>query len=268
MPDKAPNRILLVQFADIGDLVLTLPAISALREAHPNAHLTLLTSAHAKPVVPCQLVDHIITLEKNDQNATLAFFKRSNLHRLWQLKRAKPYDVIVYFHHFSLRAGLLKFAVLARLSGARRRYGLQNGHAKFLTDSLPDDGFGARHQAQYWLDLVALLGAQPKPRSARVNPSDSPLDKNGKLRIVIHPGSGSDSLARRWSLRRYLEVATELREELDAEIVFVGTLSDLQNQENGEASDYENNFEIPAIPQPAFSIAGPPCRRPRSDGKD
>ena len=259
MPDKAPNRILLVQFADIGDLVLTIPAISALREALPNAHLTLLTSAHAKPVVPCQLVDHFITLEKNDQNATLAFFKRSNLYRLWQLRRAGPYDVIVYLHHFSMRAGLLKFAVLAQLSGARKRYGLQNGHAKFLTDSLPDQGFGAHHQAQYWLDLVALLGAQPKPRPARVNSSDPPLDKNEKLRIVIHPGSGSDSLARRWSLPRYLEVATELQGELNAEIVFVGTFSDLQNPGIGEASDHENDFVIPRFHGQNFRLRDHPA---------
>ena len=244
MPDKPLNRILLVQFADIGDLVLTIPAISALREALPNAHLTLLTSVHAKPVVPSPLLDHIIALEKNDQNATLAFFKRSNLYRLWQLRRAGPYDATVYFHHFSLRAGLLKFAVLAQLSGARRRYGLQNGHANFLTDSLPDGGFGARHQAQYWLDLVARLGANPIPRPAQVNYGHSPLAKNGKLRIVIHPGSGSDSLARRWSLQHYLEVATALRQELNSEIVFVGTFSDLQNPGISGGSDYENDFAI------------------------
>ena len=221
------KRILLVQFADIGDLVLTTPAIAALRDARPNDQLTLLTSAHAAPLVPTELVNQVIALEKDDSNATSAFFRPHNLRQTWKLRRGGRYDAIVYFHHFSLRAGLLKFALLARVSGARRRYGLQNGRANFLTDSLPDGGFGAQHQAQYWLDLVSLLGADPAPRPAQVAIGESPLPPSKAPRIVIHPGSGSYSRARRWSPRRFAQVAARLREEFGAEIVFVGTAADI-----------------------------------------
>lgn len=242
MDTQASNRILLVQYADIGDLILTLPAVSALRESLPDTHLTLLTSAHAAPLVPLHLIDQIIALEKREQNATRSFFQRSNWPLLWRLSRSAPYDAILYFHHFSLRAGTLKFALLARLAGARRRYGLQNGNAHFLTDSLPDEGFGARHQAQYWLDLVGMLGAPSQPRPAQVCIGPSPLPESDRARIVIHPGSGSDSLARRWSLQRFLTVARQLREDYNAEIVFVGTAADLPQPSAGPANDGDSSI--------------------------
>ena len=48
----ASNRFLLVQLADIGDLVLTTPAISALREARPQAQVDLFASRHALSIMP------------------------------------------------------------------------------------------------------------------------------------------------------------------------------------------------------------------------
>ena len=44
-------RLLCVQWAAIGDLLLTTPALAALRKAHPLAHIGLLTTRAAAPVV-------------------------------------------------------------------------------------------------------------------------------------------------------------------------------------------------------------------------
>ncbi|MFN8371627.1 MAG: hypothetical protein U0694_01940 [Anaerolineae bacterium] len=64
------NRFLIVQLADIGDLILTTPALSALREKYPDAHITLLASAHAAPVVEnTNLVNEIIAFEKDSLTA-------------------------------------------------------------------------------------------------------------------------------------------------------------------------------------------------------
>ena len=45
------KRFLVVQLADIGDLVLSTPALAALRETHPDAQIALLTTAHAAPIL-------------------------------------------------------------------------------------------------------------------------------------------------------------------------------------------------------------------------
>jgi N-acetylglucosaminyldiphosphoundecaprenol N-acetyl-beta-D-mannosaminyltransferase len=219
------KRILLVQPADIGDLVVTTPAIAALRDAHPEAHLTLLTTAHSAPVIAeTGLVDEIITLDRRQMDSAIAFFHPANLRRLFAMRR--DYDAIVYFRHFTLWLGTLKFALMALASGAPRRIGLNNGKGWFLTESLPDTGFGGAHEAQHWLNLVGLLGAESAPRAAQATRSKSPLPRNTAPRVVIHAGSGGYSLARRWSPAAFAQVADALQTQLGAEVVLVGTADD------------------------------------------
>jgi exopolysaccharide biosynthesis WecB/TagA/CpsF family protein len=216
-------RILLVQLADIGDLILTTPALSALRAAQPDAHLTLLTTAHSAPVVTgTGLVDTVITLEQSALDRGTAFFRPAVLRRLLALGR---YDTVIYFHHFTLRLGTLKFALIALASRARRRIGLENGHGWFLTERLPDNGFGARHQAQYWLDLVGLLGAKTQPRPAQVAREPFALPAAAR-RVVLHAGSGGYSAARRWSPQAFAAVADALHEREQAQIILVGSRND------------------------------------------
>ncbi len=203
------GRILLVQLADIGDLILTTPAMSALRQAFPDSHITLLTSAHASAVIEgTGLVDEMILFDKATFNGSRMFFKPANLKRIWNIGR---YDSVIFFHHFTLKAGTLKFWLIAKACGAKRRVGLQNGNGWFLTDSLEDQGFGGQHQADYWLGLVGLLGADSRPRRAQVAQRDSALlpPYDGQT-AVIHAGSGGYSLARRWSAAGFAQVADQL----------------------------------------------------------
>jgi heptosyltransferase-2 len=119
-------RILLVQLADIGDLILTTPALHALREAQLEAHLTLLTTRHSAPVIEhTGLVDEIIPFEQTAFDRATAYFQPANLRRIFGLGR---YDVVVYFHHFTLKPGTLKYALIALATGAKRRIGLDNGN--------------------------------------------------------------------------------------------------------------------------------------------
>src|SRR5260370_34931147 len=45
-------KILLIQLKRIGDLILTTPAITAVREKFPDAHLTLVISSEGKALAP------------------------------------------------------------------------------------------------------------------------------------------------------------------------------------------------------------------------
>lgn len=225
------ERILLVQLADIGDLVLTTPALAALREAQPTATIDLLAAAKALPILPDGLVNETLKFDRADTSASRAMFAPGNLRLLPGIARRR-YDSLVFFHHFTLRAGLWKFRLIARVSGARRIIGLQNGQANFLTDSLPDGGFGARHQAQYWLDLVGLLGAPSKPRPAQARRQAQSMlrDVHDSPSVIMHAGSGGYSPARRWGIQQFAELARLLQEKCGARIVVVG-----QNGDRGQA---------------------------------
>lgn len=222
-----PRRILLVQLADIGDLILATPAIAALRDAHPMAHIALLANRHAAAVLEPGLLDAVHTLERFGGNATAAMLHPSNLRKLWSL-RAEHYDTIIIFHHFTFGIGTLKFGLIAKITGAETIIGLDNGQGWFLTERVPDGGFGAKHQAEYWLELVSRVGADPTPQRERVAFDEGilPLTAYNGMRIIIHGGSGGYSLARRWPVERFAQVADALHERYQAQIVLVGTPAD------------------------------------------
>lgn len=219
------QRILMVQLADIGNLVLATPAIAALRDALPDAHLALLTSTHAAAILPDGLLDEIITFDRREIDGTRALLNPANLRRIFAL-RGGTYDTVVYFHHFTLKAGTLKFALIGYASGAKRRIGLQNGNGWFVTEKITDYGFGARHQAQYWLDLVARLGADATPRQAHVTlaPHNSLTDDTLPT-VIIHAGSGGYSRARRWEPSRFAAVGDSLV-QYGTKVILVGSSDD------------------------------------------
>lgn len=243
------ERILLVQLADIGDLILTTPAISALRESKPDAHLALLTSSHAGVVVEhTGLVDEIICFDKAKFNGSRAFFQPANLKRVFGIGK---FDTVIFFHHFTLRAGTLKFWLIAKASGAKQRVGLQNGNGWFLTDSLEDHGFGGQHQADYWLGLVGIVGADSRPRRAVVAQDTRALlpDYEGQT-AIIHAGSGGYSLARRWSVAGFAQVADALTEQ-GWRVVLVGGKGDdsaqVQNLMQSSAVDLVGKTTLPQL---------------------
>ncbi|MCY4073150.1 MAG: WecB/TagA/CpsF family glycosyltransferase [Chloroflexi bacterium] len=237
------DRILLVQLADIGDLVLATPAMAALREAKPDSRIDLLASRHAVDVVPRELIDTVIAIDKGGHNATRALLSPSNIVKLLSLRRVN-YDMLIFFHHFTLRAGLIKFRLIAKVSGARRIIGLRNEYASFLTDAVADNGFGRVHEAQYWLDLVALAGAPSKTRPAQVYSEKSEAiastmeELNDGPIVVMHAGSGGYSKARRWSPGRFAEVADQLKSRYKTHIVLVGQSSD-DSPEAARLMDFE-----------------------------
>ncbi len=235
-----PRRFLIIQLADIGDLINSTPALAALREAHPDAHIAVLTTAHAAKVLPPELADEVIPFDKHTFDSPKALLKPGNLRRALGLAarlRRGRYETALFFHHFTTRFGALKFAALAWSAGSPQRIGIDNGSGFFLTQRQPDGGFGAKHQAQYWLDLVGEVGANSASRPAQIKtdsvgavfepaltPAPSPAPKT--LRIAIHPGSGGYSLARRWDADNFALVADQLVEAYNAEILLVGTAND------------------------------------------
>jgi heptosyltransferase-2 len=149
--------------------------------------------------------------------------------------RRRRYDAVLIFHHYSLRFGSLKFAALALASGAPIRAGVDNGRARFLTHRVPDAGFGAMHEARYWLATAALLGADPTPDGRGLTLPLTAADQafvtellaqsgvaEAHPLIAIHPGAGWYSLARRWPPAHFAQLARMLISDFRATILLVG----------------------------------------------
>ena len=225
--DRIPlvRRILVVKLADLGDVLTSTPAIRALRTAHPAAHLTALVTPGTVPLLAGgDLVDEIIPFEKRvfDRPMVAGLGAPAALGLARRL-RSESWDALALFHHLTTPFGIAKYAALCLASGAPIVAGLDNGRGWFLTDRVADLGFGARHEAEYWLSVAEMLGGyNPAQRyEATVTAEDrawadqtlASHDIEDRPFVMIHPGSGAFSLARRWPARRFSAVARTLASE-------------------------------------------------------
>jgi heptosyltransferase-2 len=216
------DRILVVKLADLGDVLTATPAIRALRLAHPSAHLGALISPKSASLLEgTDLVDEVVPFDKAafDRPAGAGASLPMALSLARRL-RSERWDTLVLLHHLTTAFGVAKYASLSLASGAGRIVGLDNGRGWFLTDRVTDHGFGVKHEAEYWLDVMGLLGArQPNPRyEVPVTAADrawadaqvARLAPAGAGLLAIHPGSGAFSLARRWPPERFAAVVRTL----------------------------------------------------------
>jgi heptosyltransferase-2 len=168
-------------------------------------------------------VDRTILFPKAIFDDRRAMLRPDALWRATQLARelrSRRFDTVVLFHHLITPWGTAKYRALLAATGAPLRVGLDNGSVGLFTHHAQDRGFGARHEVDYWLDVVACLGAvNPQPRielhlsSEELAAADrrwTELGFDAHEVVVLHPGSGAFSLARRWPGERFAAVGDAL----------------------------------------------------------
>jgi heptosyltransferase-2 len=217
--------MLVVKLASLGDLLTITPALRALRTSFQSAYIGVLTTPASAPALRgLDTFDEVITFDKFafDRPADAAHGLPGAVGLARHL-RAGHWDTLVLLHHLTTPFGIAKYAALSLASGASRRVGLDNGRGSwFLTHSTADRGFGWQHEVDYWLDVVGVLGAR-RPREPRLElciaPEDdawaaarwSELDLQDDV-VLLVPGSGAFSRARRWSPARFAAVGEALLE--------------------------------------------------------
>lgn len=261
---RTPRRILAVRLASLGDVLIVTPALRALRTSFPRAHIGILTTpASTRALHGVDSVDKVISFDK------FAFDRpRDALHhvpdalKLAAYLREGGWDTLVLLHHLTTPFGIAKYAALALGSGATRRVGLDNGRGRwFLTESAVDYGFGIKHEVDYWLDVVGVLGAR-HPGEPVLELSIAPQDEAWAAArwadldpgdgVLVVPGSGAFSRARRWAPERFAEVSRSLTDEQGLTPLILGGLDpDEQALAQTIAAQVGSRARIvPAAPSP------------------
>src|SRR2546423_7898804 len=131
-------KILFVKLGSIGDIVHTLPALAAVREALPRAEISWVVERRAAEILKDNpAIDRLIevdtkALRRWPVSGETLLTPRQQLRRL----RASAFDLALDFQ------GLLKSAAVARLSGVPRRFGFARAHLRepasrfLLTDTV------------------------------------------------------------------------------------------------------------------------------------
>ena len=198
-------NILVVRLGALGDVVHAVPAVAALRRAFPDATIDwIVESSHRAIPDLVTVLDRVIALE----GRSLAAWRTA----VSDLRRTH-YDVAIDFQ------GLLKSAVLARASGARRVIGFSIWHLREKTArpfySSTADAEGG-HVVRKNLRLLGTLGIDAEAIEFPLRAVHSPSFEILRQMVqgpyaLINPGGGWPN--KRWPAERFGEVAAFLADE-------------------------------------------------------
>jgi heptosyltransferase II len=187
------NKIVIRSTNWLGDAVMSLPAIRAVRESYPRAHLAIIARAWVSDLYAREPgIDQVIVYPG----------------RRWSFVRhlrRERFDCAI------LLQNAFEAALMARLAGIPRRIGYnRDGRGWLLTDAIPVPLAGEipRHERFYYLELLrraGIIAELPDSDAIRLRGWQS----TGTDTIGISPGAAYGD-AKRWLPDRFAEAALRL----------------------------------------------------------
>jgi len=227
-----PRNILVIDFGQLGDVVMSLPALHAIRRRFPRARITVTVGKPGAEIIDLsRYADETLVV---DRVALRDGFKPLSVLRLLQLVRdirRRRFDFVIDLHSLS-ETNLLGF-----LSGAPKRLFSRRPHAwDFLANFSPRPPIEADHRTRHlvdrYLDVLQPLNIQEAPRAPRLatkSKDDKTIERilkkakaeTGAPLVGLFPGAGHPS--RCWPLEIFAELADFLERNHGARIlVFAG----------------------------------------------
>lgn len=226
--NSEPRNVLVFDLGQLGDVVLSLPALSAIRKQFPQARIT----------VACGLAAALVVRMSGTADRTMAIDRLSlrdgpklrailRLVRLVAEVRRARYDMVIDLHSLS-ESNLLGYISGApvRLYAQRRRRSLD-----FLATIRAPMEDTSKHQVDRYLDVLVPLGITGAPRIPRLHTRAEDdrtvqqiLEERGATSaplVGFFPGAGRTH--RRWPLERFVDVGLRLEKRDGAHVVvFLG----------------------------------------------
>ena len=228
-----PRNILVIDFGQLGDVVMSLPALCAIRERFPQARLTVAVGKPGGQIIEMSgRANEIIEVDRVALRDGVKLFSIFKLIQVVKGVRRRDFDFVIDLHSFS-ETNLLGF-----FSGARKRlFARRPGRSlDFLANFTPrppvDRNDPRQHLVDRYLDVLKPLGIQDPPRQPKLSTvfedgravdrllSKAKADAGAPL-VGLFPGAGHPG--RCWPLERFAELADFLvRNDKVRPVIFVG----------------------------------------------
>lgn len=233
-------RILVVQTTRMGDVLQTSPLLHMLREKDPDAHITIMvrgmgkTIAEHHPAVDEVIVynedDLFLDMRSQDSDRLLKAYRRAD--RCVQSLKEGGYDIAYNVTHSVASAMLMKLAEIPKVVGAHLsddwQFVLRGPWATYFFTSV----FSREYNDLNLCDISRnfVRGAPPcrrlvfELRDEERAFVDELLEQHGAGgdRFVACMQLGASETGKRWSARRFAELARLLKDRWNAQIFLLG----------------------------------------------
>lgn len=204
----------------VGDSVLAIPAMKAVRSRFPEAEITLLVRPWVSGVFKAApFIDHLWSEPR--PTGILDWM------RLTRDIREKRFDMALLFpNSFESAAMIFLGRVPQRVGYAT------DGRRWLLTNSLKP-GRAKRHQVHYYLDLAGALSAKVEKPSISIEATEEEKSQasrllasegiaQGRHYLILNPGAAYGS-AKRWGEEGFADAGDILAAEFDLDVAIVGS---------------------------------------------
>jgi ADP-heptose:LPS heptosyltransferase len=228
-----PRNILVIDFGQLGDVVMSLPALRAIRERFPPARITVVVGRPGGEIIEMSgYADATIEVDRvglRDGSKPLSVLR---IFRVVKDVRQRKFDFVIDLHSFS-ETNLLGF-----FSGAPKRlFSRRPGRSlDFLANFTPkpavDKNDPDQHLIDRYLEVLVPLGIKDSPRVPRLMTAvedDRAIDamlrkakaEMGAPLVGLFPGAGHPG--RCWPLEQFAHLADFLiRNDGVRPIIFIG----------------------------------------------
>jgi len=226
------DNILILKPSSLGDIILALPALSAIRKSFPKARISWLVRSEFAPILENNtLLDRVIRFDRKylgtawrdpkALGALIAFIK--------DLRKSR-FDVV-----FDLQ-GLLRTALLGFLSGCKNRFGMAKAREfayLFYNHIIPQTGREV-HLVDYYKKIIEAAGAKPCDTQFVLPENPAAKDRIKKLLAENHldgqdyavfvPSSARPNKC--WPIENFAARAERLSARFAVKIIAVGTAAE------------------------------------------
>lgn len=226
-----PRNILVIDFGQLGDVVMSLPALRAIREKFPHAKITVAVGKPGKELLNLAgFADEILEVDRVSLRDGPTLVSIGRIAKFVATVRKQQFDFVIDLHSY------YETNILGFLSGASHRLysRRENRSLDFLGNFKPQPARErtTAHLVDRYLDLLKPLGIQDPPRTPvlRTRTADDRAveallkkekAQSGELLAGIFPGAGN--VSRLWPLAKFAEVADHLiRNDRVRVVVFAG----------------------------------------------
>lgn len=234
------KKILIVEAGGIGDMIMSTPALKAIRKKFSNSEITLLTVPRSAQALNNKRYANKIlyfkqeSFSKGPSSSTynLVF---SNLRLLWSLRRER-FDTMIDLEAIETwKASLLRYIFYICVGAGNKVGRNSDGKGFFLDVKVNDDLFGRVHEVDRKLLIASTLGTEADDTKQEFYIStedrefinDWLLDSGiGDSRTIIAMQPGAFVPTRQWKSEGFVEVAKKSYQKYKAQIILTGGSND------------------------------------------
>lgn len=219
------KKILLIRLRRAGDVIMTTPAITALRTSFPKAYISYIVEEPYRELVEGNPnLDRVTALPRNLSTSAFIRFIRKI--------RKEKYDAVLDFHGGPTASLMTLFSKAKLKVGYKIKYKNFIYHTK-LPRSFPT---GPIHSVESHLNLVKALGVNvssspplclPQTQKAEEEKVKKFLEENefeGRKSVILHISAGNEF--RNWGVENLVEFTNLLSELPEVKIVLIGAEED------------------------------------------